>query len=131
MTSGRLRVLLVEDDTDTREMLRLVLEFQGLDVVAARDGCEGLTYLRDLCRQHPDEPCAIVLDLMMPRCSGFEFRQRQLEQPELAEVPVVVLSAVADGRERELRPFAALRKPVDPELLAETVVRACAEHPSS
>jgi CheY-like chemotaxis protein len=77
----------------------------------------------------PDCPCAVVLDIMMPRCSGPEFRRRQLADPLIADVPVVVLSAVADQLSLdELDAFAKLPKPFDPEQLVRVVRQACEVH---
>ena len=58
----------------------------------------------------------IVLDIMMPRCCGAEFRQRQLENPLIADVPIIVLSAIVDQlRLDELQAFAKVPKPFDPD----------------
>lgn len=126
----RPQVLLVEDDGDTREVLRLILESEGLEVTPAVDGLDGLDRLIEIRISHPDAPCAIVLDLMMPRCSGAQFRELQLGISELRDVPVVVLSAVSDlpRHVEAMRPFAILRKPVDVEVLTATVRSACAAH---
>ena len=63
---------------------------------------------------------------MMPRCSGPEFRRRQLDDPLIADVPVIVLSAIADQlRMDELQPFANVAKPFDPDQLVQVIKRAC------
>ena len=85
-------ILLVEDDPELREALALVLESDGYVVVTAADGVEALERLHDRLR-----PRVIVLDLMLPVMDGFEFRVRQTEDPELAGIPVIVLSAGGDG----------------------------------
>jgi CheY-like chemotaxis protein len=71
-------VLLVEDDEDTREVLRMIMESDGIEVAVARDGLDALTRIEQLRLQDPRAPSVIVLDYMMPRCSGPQFRQRQL-----------------------------------------------------
>ena len=120
-------VMVVEDDRDTREVLKLILELEGMDVTEACDGFEALDRLHQLRERDPHRPCVIVLDIMMPRCSGPEFRRRQLDDPLIADVPVIVLSAIADqGRLDELHAFAKVAKPFDPDQLIRVIRSACA-----
>jgi CheY-like chemotaxis protein len=81
------RVLVLEDDRDMREALVEVLRLEGYEVDAAGNGADGLA----LARNH--RPDVILLDLMMPGMSGWEFRAEQLKDARLAEVPVIVMSA--------------------------------------
>ena len=119
-------VMVVEDDRDTREVVKLILELAGLSVSEASDGFEALDRLQKLRERDPHLPCVIVLDIMMPRCSGPEFRKRQLEDPLIADVPIIVLSAVADqAREQDLHAFAKVSKPFDPDQLIRVVRQAC------
>ena len=119
-------VMVVEDDRDTREVVKLILEMEGLDVVEASDGLDALERLHELRILHPEDPCAVLLDIMMPRCSGEEFRARQLRDPVIADVPIIVLSAVADTpRVTNLDAFAKLSKPFDPDHLVSIVRSAC------
>jgi len=119
-------VMVVEDDRDTREVLRLILEMEGIEVTEASDGIEALDRLHELREADPDRPCAIVLDIMMPRCSGPEFRRRQLHDPLIAGVPIIVLSAIADQvKLDELEAFAKVSKPFDPDQLIQVIRRAC------
>jgi len=119
-------VMVVEDDRDTREVLKLILELEGMDVTEACDGFEALDRLHQLKEHDPHRPCVIVLDIMMPRCSGPEFRRRQLDDPLIADVPVIVLSAIADqGRLDELHVFARVAKPFDPDQLIRVIRSAC------
>jgi CheY-like chemotaxis protein len=119
-------VLLIEDDTDTREVLRLILESDGMLVTPAHDGLDALEVLEEVHRRDPLTPCAIVLDYMMPRFSGAQFRARQLANPDIADVPVILVSAISDleARAEALHPFAVLQKPVDPEELTAVVRQA-------
>ena len=120
-------VLLVEDDEDTREVLRLILESDGIQVAVARDGLDALTRIDQLRRDDPTAPSVIVLDYMMPRCSGAQFRQRQLANPQIASVPVILVSAVSDlaSRAALLEPFAILQKPIDADQFTAVVRQAC------
>jgi len=86
------RVLVVEDDLDIRESLMEILEDHGYEPIGAENGLEALARLREPGPQ----PCLILLDLMLPKMDGRAFRQHQLQSPELAAIPVVVISAFRD-----------------------------------
>ena len=121
--------MVVEDDRDTREVVKLILELDGIGVTEASDGFEALDRLHKLRAADPHLPCAIVLDIMMPRCSGPEFRRRQLEDPLISDVPIIVLSAIADQmRLDDLHPYANVSKPFDPDQLVKVVRGACEAH---
>ena len=130
VAATRPHVLLVEDDPDTREVLRLILEADGLDVTAAHDGLDALARLEEIHRRDRLTPCAIVLDYMMPRFSGAQFRHQQLANPEIADVPVILVSAVPDleAHSKAMHPFAVLQKPVDPDQFTATVRRASLDY---
>ena len=121
-------VLIVEDDPDVREMLAALLVTEGFHAVAAEDGLEALHLLRALRHRAPQVPCLILLDLMMPRLSGNEFRRAQLGDPTVAAVPVAVMSGAVDLEQRaqSLGAVATLAKPIDCDMLLEIVRRYCA-----
>ncbi len=112
------RILLVEDEVDTRDSMRDLLELEGYEVETARNGREGLEVLGE------DTHCMVLLDLMMPEMDGWDFLAA-LEQRGVADPPVVILSAFGDRKDKRLagRPF--LAKPVDVDELLETVDRYC------
>jgi CheY-like chemotaxis protein len=121
-------VLIVEDDQDVRDMLSALLVSEGFHAVAAEDGLEALHLLRIVRHRAPDVPCLILLDLMMPRLSGDEFRRAQLGDPTVSAVPVAVMSGAADVEQRAqaLGAVATLAKPIDCEMLIDVVRRYCA-----
>jgi DNA-binding response OmpR family regulator len=121
-------VLIVEDDPDIREMLAALLGIEGFYAVGAEDGLEALHLLRTVRHRAPEVPCLILLDLMMPRLSGNEFRRAQLADATVASVPVAVMSGAADieQRARALGAVATLAKPIDRETLMAVVRRYCA-----
>jgi CheY-like chemotaxis protein len=80
-------VLIVEDDADTREVTRRVLELGGWSVVEAENGRVGLERLASI------RPGVILLDLMMPEMDGFEFVSELRKNPEWKSIPVVVVTA--------------------------------------
>jgi two-component system response regulator MprA len=115
-------VLVVEDDIDIRQALVEILEDQGFETLGARDGAGRARH--PLPRQ-PTFPCVILLDLMMPVMDGAAFREAQRNDPRIASIPVVVLSAYRDV-ERHAAPLDAvsvLRKPPTVRELV-TVLRA-------
>jgi CheY-like chemotaxis protein len=113
-------VLLVEDDPEVRQMLEMMLRLEMYDVVSAQNGLQGL----ELMRQRP--PCAVLLDLMMPVMDGWEFRRRQLQDPTLARVPVLCITAVPNPLEVGARlGLQCLPKPLDSSRLLFEVRERC------
>ena len=113
------RVLIVEDDEDTRLILAQLLEHHGWSSCVAADGREGLVALQQC------HPSLILLDLAMPRMDGMAFRAAQRELPDrrLANVPVVVVSAVSDAPRYKfaLRAADVLVKPFEADRLLAAV----------
>jgi CheY-like chemotaxis protein len=88
---ARRRILLVEDDAVLRTALSRLLRAEGFVVTEAADGEQGVDMAR---RDHPD---LIVLDVMMPRVDGLGMLYVTRQDPLLAEVPVIVHSALRDA----------------------------------
>jgi CheY-like chemotaxis protein len=113
-------VLIVEDDADLREMMAQLLLLEGFQAHTAANGREALEYLH-----HGHSPNLILLDLMMPVMDGWEFRREQQRDPELAKVPVVVLSALDPTRAADIGAVECLKKPLDFDRLLSLVRRHC------
>jgi CheY-like chemotaxis protein len=112
------KVLIVEDDEELRHALQASLEDEGYRVECAADGEEAL----DLLLANPD-PYLILLDLLMPRMNGWEFRARQLSDPRLSHYPVVIMSATENLEEAAISGADVLHKPIALPQLIATVAR--------
>ncbi len=118
-------ILIVEDDSDLRDALAYLLKACGYPVVVAADGEAALGELRGGL-----EPCLILLDLLMPRKDGFQFRSEQLENPRLANIPTIAYSGIYTGsnlREKAgaLGITTVLEKPVDYDGLLDLIEKHC------
>ncbi len=80
-------VLIIEDDDGVRESVAAILREEGYAVEEADGGASALARLARAPR-----PTLILLDLMMPEMDGIDFRRRQLADPELSAIPVVIIS---------------------------------------
>jgi CheY-like chemotaxis protein len=80
-------ILIVEDFSDTRELLSVLLRRQGYSVIEAEDGLEGLLKATGM---YPD---LIIMDLSLPEMDGVEVARRIHEQSKLSRIPIIVLSA--------------------------------------
>jgi len=104
-------VLIVDDDPTARETLIAMLEHENYDLQLAKDGIQALQMLKEL------QPDLILLDVMMPILNGFEVCKRIRSTPQLAEVPIILLTAL-DDREALLKGIESgaddfLTKPAD------------------
>ena len=112
-------VLVVDDNPEIRSSLEEVLGEEGYTVVGVADGQEALDYLTTR-----EEPRVILLDLMMPVMDGWQFRAEQKKNPKLANIPVIVISAMADAA-HDIGAERVLSKPVSPEILLSAVRDYC------
>jgi CheY-like chemotaxis protein len=116
----RCAVLVVDDDPELQEMVRLALGADGYSVATAANGRDALMHLRSTA-----DTCIIVLDLTLPHMDGPRFRAAQLRDRSLAWIPVVVLSGSVDGaaQARDLGARAFVPKPVDLDRLRAALRR--------
>ena len=116
------RVLVIDDDEGVRTVMRKQLQHSGFDVVTAASGFDGLTMMR----QDPGIRL-VLLDMIMPVLDGWGVRQKQMEDPLLSDVPVIILtgaplpSLVHD----QLRAADYLLKPVGRDHLISVVSNYC------
>jgi CheY-like chemotaxis protein len=120
------KILLADDDPDVIEVVSILLEDEGHEIVTAKDGAEALEKIK---LENPD---LVILDLLMPHVDGFAVFNmlRDPRYERWSKVPVIILTSVREevsNRRYELEAgrrmdYAAyLEKPADPDLLLETV----------
>lgn len=116
-------VLVVDDDKNVCELISSSLTGRGYRTVVAANGQEALDYLRS----SPRRPGLILLDLMMPVMTGWEFRKRQQDDPELARIPVAIITGLpgVEDKAAALGAVDVLCKPSRVEELAAVVSRFC------
>lgn len=119
--TATLRVMVVEDDDDSRDVVAMLLTNEGYEVSAFDNGATALEAMR---RAPPD---LVLLDLMMPVMDGWELRAAQKLDPALARIPVIVLTADASARARAIDAVRFLQKPFEPARLLATVRQVLCE----
>ena len=106
------RVLVVDDDENTRRFLSVALKANGYEAVTAEDGDDGYTKVQE------SKPDLILLDVMMPKKTGFVLFKQLRRKEEFKDIPVIMLTAVAEVLEEDEtqaegetfeRPFDSLR----------------------
>ena len=115
-------VLVVEDDDDVRDAVAASLRDEGYDVAEAENGRLALEWL-----QSNADPCLVLLDLWMPVMTGMELHAVMSQDPRLAAVRLVVVSAAGDAKAQaqQMGAIGFLRKPLDLHDLLATVERYC------
>ncbi len=113
-----MRVLVVDDEPDLRELYCVNLEEAGHEVLTASNGAEGLGVVE---RESPD---IVLVDLMMPLMDGYEFLQHLRRMPGLQRTPAIVVSAIATGGfSRKVGASGFVAKPFDADELVSVVER--------
>jgi len=88
------KILVAEDERDIRELIGFTLRFAGFEVVLAVNGIEAV---EKVAQEQPD---LVMLDVRMPKMTGYEVCRRLKENPETSDIPIVFLSA--KGQEGEI-----------------------------
>jgi two-component system alkaline phosphatase synthesis response regulator PhoP len=120
------KILVVDDEPDTVEMIKAALESASHQVVAAFNGKEGIE------KAKKEKPDAIVLDIMMPEKDGFAACKELKGDPACKDIPVLILTAVGEhfahsryaksmGLELEAEDY--IDKPIDPKLLVARLAK--------
>ncbi len=93
MLEGKV-LLIVDDDLTLLEMYVERIKAEGAIVVSAGDGEAGLAQIAE------SKPSVILLDIMMPKMNGFDVLRKMQESPEMATIPVILLTALNDDQKR-------------------------------
>jgi CheY-like chemotaxis protein len=115
---GKTKVLIAEDNPDSQHLLQMILESEGFIVTTASDGEKAIDIL---CEIKPD---ILVTDLLLPTVSGGDLIRHVRSTANLAQIPIVVISAYGDHYESEALAVGAnvvLKKPLDSDLLVNTI----------
>lgn len=115
-------ILVIDDDPDIRGMLQMILEEQGYHVLTAPDGQAGLQ------RAISDLPDLVIVDMMMPKMSGFVVLER-IKQSNQLTMPVIMLTANESEQQRAFAEFlgvdAYLNKPIGTRQLLDKLKILC------
>ena len=110
-------VLIIDDDEDIRESLKMALETEGYEIFEAANGREAL----DLLPKIPN-PAVILLDLVMPVMNGWEFLKELSENYGLAGIPVLIITGFSEAFSKKGVPASGvIQKPIDLAELTNTV----------
>ena len=109
------RILIVEDDPSLRVVIRMVLERAGYEIGEAANG---LAALEEIAAAAPD---LVIADLTMPRMGGTELIEAIRSKPEMAAIPVVLMTGHVMGVDAKGSADAVVTKPFEPEDLIRTV----------
>ncbi|HTL88694.1 MAG TPA: response regulator [Leptolyngbya sp.] len=122
-TLQQMNVFVVDDDPDTRDLLRFMLEEEGAIVTVATNANEALSLLKN------EFPTVLISDIAMPEMNGFQLIELVRKLPQGAELPAIALTAYAREEDRQQAIHsgfnAYLTKPVDPLELIRLVQRYC------
>jgi CheY-like chemotaxis protein len=118
--AGRCLVAIIEDDAEFRNMLRELLEEKHYSVVAVSNGAEALDLLRG-----EKVPNVILLDVSMPVMDGFDFLRYRNDNPQLAAVPVVLVTNAKPHERPTVGVNDVVRKPIDIDEILFAIQRYC------
>ena len=121
------KILCVEDEPQMIDLIKLILETEGYEVIGAEGGQEGLKLMRS------EKPDLILLDLMMPEMDGGDVFHHMKEEVELRDIPVIVVTAKAAPIDKVLWINVAkvddyVTKPFGPRELVESVEKVLAAY---
>jgi CheY-like chemotaxis protein len=128
--SKKAQILCIEDQAGMLDLLRLILEVDGYDVLGAQDGVEGLEMM---VSQQPD---LVLLDLMLPEVDGAEVLLQKAKDPAIRSIPVIAVTALASPfdqlmwkRHTEIKDY--VTKPFKRSELLRTIERVLSQNRSA
>jgi two-component system alkaline phosphatase synthesis response regulator PhoP len=122
-------VVCIEDESGVVELIRLILERRGLELIGAETGAEGLQAIREV------NPALVLLDLMLPGMDGWEVYRRMKADEAMRKIPVIIVTAKAEGIDEVLAKQVArvddyIKKPFSLQELTQSVERVMARSAS-
>jgi two-component system cell cycle response regulator len=115
-------VVMVDDEQEICAIMGIALIAEGFDFASSHDGLSGLSLIRER------RPQVAILDIKMPRMNGFQVLAKMQQDPELGQIPVIVMTSITDGSDTsdaewasKLGVYRFLSKPVEPEALIQAV----------
>ncbi len=109
------KVLIIDDEPDIREIVRIYLSAEGYDVIEAANGHDGILKAQEL------KPDLIVLDIMMPGINGFEVAKHLKDDPNTQDIPIIILSVLAHDSQYRQGIMDYISKPFRQEELVNTI----------
>jgi hypothetical protein len=109
------KILVIDDEADIRDIVRMYLTDEGYEVIEASNGHEGIL------RAQQDQPALIVLDIMMPGINGFEVAKHLKDDPNTKDIPIIILSVLAHDSEFRQGILDYISKPFRQDDLVTTV----------
>ncbi|HAJ56801.1 MAG TPA: hypothetical protein DCL35_03405 [Candidatus Omnitrophica bacterium] len=109
------KVLVIDDEADIREIVRIFLIDEGYEVIEAENGQEGILRAQQM------QPDLIVLDIMMPGINGFEVAKHLKDDPNTQNIPIVILSVLAQDSQYRQGIMDYISKPFRQEELVNIV----------
>ena len=117
-----MRVLYVEDDQDSRDLVRKRLQAEGIEVYVADSGVQAILMLKQA------DFDALILDIMLPGIDGFQVGRSARKEARNKDVPIILLTAhphaLREGDAKWLKPVASLTKPIKFEKLIAAIQKA-------
>jgi len=120
--SKKKRILIIDDEPDVITYLSALLEDNGYEITAAKDGNEALAIIR------AEKPDAVTLDITMPEKSGVKFYREVKDDDELKEIPIIVVTGISEDFEKFIStrkqvspPDGYIQKPIDREEMLSTL----------
>ncbi|NHJ01471.1 MAG: response regulator [Candidatus Heimdallarchaeota archaeon] len=118
------RILVVDDEEDTVELARMVLEYENYEVISASNGEDAL----ELLKENRNRPNLILLDVLMPKISGLEVCRWIKENNELKNIPVLLFTAKVGKKDRQAGEEAGANAYINKPFSAEDLLNLIKKH---
>ncbi|MGC4087643.1 MAG: response regulator [Polyangiaceae bacterium] len=120
MSRSGCKVLIVDDDVESRELLLTLLEGEGYFATVAENGAQAISLLKSGL-----DPDLVLTDLMMPVMNGWDLCEALKSTPAWRSIPIIVSCGMAAEQRGKLRVDYAFEKPTDTSLLLQRIAELC------